>query len=106
MFRVENITPETMKKYRLWLNLSQKRMAELLGVATNTYALWERGDKTPESPELVALGFESLLNRKVVDESKSEGFRKLFKNLDEEIDFYIKDIDRMQKIRVGKTVKY
>lgn len=66
MFSINNITSAKMKKYRLWLNLSQEAIAKTFGVATDTYARWERGEQTPESAELIALAFESLLNRRVV----------------------------------------
>lgn len=105
MFKVEKVEPEMMKKYRLWLNLTQEQIAKKFGVASNTYARWERGEVKPESVELLTLAFECLLNRQMLDsvETKSkETFKGLFANLNEEISFYIEQVDRMQKIRVGK----
>ena len=41
------------------LGLSQGRFAQLLGVRTNTYARWERGDLVP--PKVAELAAEHLL---------------------------------------------
>lgn len=108
MFKIETVEPEMMKKYRLWLNLTQEQIAKEFGVASNTYARWERGEVKPESVELLTLAFESLLNRRMMSSAETNSettFKNLFADLNEEINFYMNQVDVMQRIRVGKTNK-
>jgi len=51
--------PKRLKIIREKLGLSQARFAQLLGVRTNTYARWERGDLVP--PKVAELAAEHLL---------------------------------------------
>ncbi len=51
--------PKRLKNIRGKLGLSQARFAQLLGVRTNTYARWERGDLVP--PKVAELASEYLL---------------------------------------------
>jgi len=51
--------PKRLKEIRVQLKLSQAKFARLLGVATNTVALWERGDLVP--PKVAELAAEYLL---------------------------------------------
>lgn len=97
MFVVKNITAEEMKKYRLWLNLSQQAIAAEFGVASDTYARWERGEQTPESLPLIALAFESLLNRRVVAEADRQRIGRL-KELHEQTEFYLREIEKLQQL--------
>ena len=41
------ISPKSIKSHRRRLNLSQAQMAKLLGVSTNSVALWESGRTSP-----------------------------------------------------------
>ncbi len=52
-------SPRRIKRLRLELGVSQARLADKLGVATNTVARWERGDLKP--PKVVDLAVECLL---------------------------------------------
>ncbi len=51
--------PKRLKIIRRKLGLSQGQFAQLLGVRTNTYARWERGDLVP--PKVAELASEYLL---------------------------------------------
>ena len=51
--------PKRLRIIRRKLGLSQGRFAQLLGVRTNTYARWERGDLIP--PKVAELASEYLL---------------------------------------------
>jgi len=51
--------PKRLKIIREKLGVSQARFAQLLGVRTNTYARWERGDLVP--PKVAELAAEHLL---------------------------------------------
>ncbi len=52
-------SPRRLKIIRRKLGLSQGGFAQLLGVRTNTYARWERGDLVP--PKVAELAAEHLL---------------------------------------------
>lgn len=45
------------------LGLTQAELARELGVASNTLALWERGDKPMGNPNMVRLALESIARR-------------------------------------------
>jgi transcriptional regulator with XRE-family HTH domain len=100
MFRIKSITSKEMKRYRLFLNLTQVEIAAQFGVTSNTYARWERNEVTPDSPELIALGFETLLNRKVIADADI-----LRKELLDKTDVYIREVERMQNIG-NKRIKH
>ncbi len=51
--------PKRLRIIREKLGVSQERFAQLLGVRTNTYARWERGDLVP--PKVAELAAEHLL---------------------------------------------
>lgn len=51
--------PKRLRIIRETLGVSQERFAQLLGVRTNTYARWERGDLVP--PKVAELATEHLL---------------------------------------------
>jgi len=50
--------PKRLRIIRRKLGLSQERFAQHLGVRTNTYARWERGDLVP--PKVAELAAEYL----------------------------------------------
>ncbi len=52
-------SPRRLSIIRRKLGLSQGKFAQLLGVRTNTYARWERGDLVP--PKVAELAAEYLL---------------------------------------------
>jgi len=52
-------SPKRLSVIRRKLGLSQGGFAQLLGVRTNTYARWERGDLVP--PKVAELAAEHLL---------------------------------------------
>ena len=52
-------SPRRLRIIRTKLGVSQGRFAQLLGVRTNTYARWERGDLVP--PKVAELAAEYLL---------------------------------------------
>ena len=56
------MTGKRFKQIRLELGLTQKQLAKLLGVWTNTVALWDRGDKPIPGP--VELCMKLLLEKK------------------------------------------
>ena len=49
------ISPDTIKKHRKRLKLSQAQLGELLNVSTNTVLRWEAGTSKPRSKHLPAL---------------------------------------------------
>ena len=51
------MTSEQIKRLRKKLGLTQRQLAEELGVPTNTVARWEQGERTPSPPTLKALKF-------------------------------------------------
>ncbi len=103
MFMVDELNPESMRKYRLYLNYSQDKIAELLGVNRVSYSRWENGAQTPESPKMLRLAFEALLNRKITAESKNL-YEKTFRQQTDETSKILADIDQIQKMRVrGKN---
>jgi transcriptional regulator with XRE-family HTH domain len=56
------MTGKRFKQIRLELGLTQKQLAKLLGVWTNTVALWDRGEKSIPGP--VELAMKLLLEKK------------------------------------------
>lgn len=57
--------PQELKDTRERLKLTQKDLAERLGVAANTVARWERGERSiPEFLSLALEGLEGRENRK------------------------------------------
>lgn len=97
MFVVKQVSPEQMKKYRFWLGMSQEAIAEAFGVHLETYSRWERGAKEPESPKLVALAFESLLNRRLTAEAEKGRIGQM-KELREQTEFYLNEIEKLDKL--------
>jgi DNA-binding XRE family transcriptional regulator len=101
MFIVDELNPNSMRKYRLYLDYSQDEIAELLGVNRVSYSRWESGAQKPESPKMIALSFEALLNRKLTAETESL-FQKEFKTMGDNTNRILAEIDQMQKMRVAK----
>ncbi len=66
------ISPNTIKKHRKRLNLSQAELGELLNVSTNTVLRWEAGTSKPRSKHLSGLG-----------QLRSMGLREVKKQLGE-----------------------
>ncbi len=60
------ITPATLHSFRERENLSQARLAEVLGVTTQTVSRWERGASSPEGPA-----------RKLLDLALSKGLAQI-----------------------------
>jgi len=56
------VTGKRFKQIRLKLGLTQARLAEVLGVASNTVAVWERGEQPISGP--VELAMKLLLEKK------------------------------------------
>ncbi len=101
MFIVDELNSESMRKYRLYLDYSQDEIAELLGVNRVSYSRWESGAQKPESPKMVALSFESLLNRKATAEAEIL-YQKDFKEMNDNTNKILAEIDQMQKMRVHR----
>ena len=66
------ISPNTIKKHRKRLKLSQAELGELLNVSTNTVLRWEAGTSKPRSKHLSGLG-----------QLRSMGLREVKKQLGE-----------------------
>ena len=66
------ISPNTIKKHRKRLELSQAELGELLNVSTNTVLRWEAGTSKPRSKHLSGLG-----------QLRSMGLREVKKQLGE-----------------------
>ena len=49
------VTPASVRRHRLRLNLSQAELADLLGVSTNTVVRWEAGSSAPRAQYRTAL---------------------------------------------------
>jgi transcriptional regulator with XRE-family HTH domain len=60
------MTGKRFKQIRLELGLTQKQLGKLLGVWTNTVAVWDRGDKL--IPTTVELCMKLLLEKKQREE--------------------------------------
>lgn len=58
------MTPEEIRAVRDRMGIPQARLAELVGVAPNTLALWERGERHPNGPARVALRLLDILEGK------------------------------------------
>src|ERR1051326_7967312 len=58
--RGSSMTPSELLTRRRSLGLTQERLAQMLGVAANTVARWERGERPIRSPALVLLALERL----------------------------------------------
>jgi len=56
------VTGKRFKQIRLKLGLTQAQLAEVLGVASNTVAVWERGEQPISGP--VELAMKLLLEKK------------------------------------------
>ncbi len=52
--------PTELKTIRVELGLSQAKLAEALGVASNTVARWERGKLEIAHPAILSLALEQL----------------------------------------------
>jgi DNA-binding transcriptional regulator YiaG len=49
------VTPASIRRHRLRLNLSQAELADLLSVSTNTIVRWEKGSSAPRAHHRTAL---------------------------------------------------
>ena len=49
------VTPASIRRHRLRLNLSQAELAHLLSVSTNTIVRWEQGSSAPRAQHRTAL---------------------------------------------------
>ncbi len=58
---------DELKKRRENLDLTQKQLAEILDVKTNTVSRWESGN-LPKIPKTVALAIEAIEKRKTESE--------------------------------------
>jgi transcriptional regulator with XRE-family HTH domain len=56
--------PEEIKAKRLQLGLTQAKLGEALGVSGSDVARWERGERTPETPGMLAVALDYLLLEK------------------------------------------
>lgn len=68
------MTPETMKKRRIELNMTQIELAIAVGVSVPAYRLWEAGGTKPTAENLIklkeALGGET--SGEAAEQSKQE----------------------------------
>lgn len=55
------MSPEETLAFRQHLGLSQRALAEVLGLATMTISCWERGVRTPSTPQVLRLAFQRLV---------------------------------------------
>lgn len=62
-----------LKTQRLALGLSQRKLAEALGVSANTVARWERGELTIGQPEMLALALAQLSEQRTHQPLPSHG---------------------------------
>ncbi len=51
---------EGLKAFRLRMKMTQDEIADALGVANNTIARWERGERRIEHPQMLRLALERL----------------------------------------------
>ena len=51
---------EELKQTRKSIKQTQAGIGELLGVSGNTIARWERGEMTPDSPQMLRLALRAL----------------------------------------------
>ena len=54
------MTPEEIKERRKSLNLTQEQLAGAFGIAKNTVARWERGEREPDMPLVLEMAFNWL----------------------------------------------
>ena len=66
------ISPNTIKKHRRRLKLSQAELGELLNVSTNTVLRWEAGTSKPRSKHLPGLGQLRSMGLREVKKQRSE----------------------------------
>ena len=66
------ISPNTIKKHRRRLKLSQAELSELLNVSTNTVLRWEAGTSKPRSKHLPGLSQLRSMGLREVKKQRSE----------------------------------
>ena len=66
------IAPDTIKKHRKRLKLSQAELGELLNVSTNTVLRWEAGTSKPRSKHLAGLGQLRSMGLREVKKQRGE----------------------------------
>ena len=66
------ISPDTIKKHRKRLKLSQAELGELLNVSTNTVLRWEAGTSKPRSKHLSGLGQLRSMGLREVKKQRGE----------------------------------
>ena len=66
------ISPNTIKKHRRRLKLSQAELGELLNVSTNTVLRWEAGTSKPRSKHLPGLSQLRSMGLREVKKQRSE----------------------------------
>ena len=66
------ISPNTIKKHRRRLKLSQAELGELLNVSTNTVLRWEAGTSKPRGKHLPGLGQLRSMGLREVKKQRSE----------------------------------
>lgn len=103
MYRIAELTPELMQKYRFFLNYTQEEMAEELGVNRVTYSRWESNSYPPESNKMLTLAFETLVNRKLFAESRKEQI-SYFEESSKRINEALRDVANLQQKRVRKQI--
>lgn len=57
------MTAQELKVARADLELSQRELAELLGVPSNTLARWERGELAIAQPTILSLALSEIRRR-------------------------------------------
>lgn len=57
------MTPAALTLWRKHLGLSKRQLAEALGVHPVTISRWESGDRTIDTPGILALALEALERR-------------------------------------------
>lgn len=80
--------------------LTQKELAERVGVAANTIALWERGEQTPKDPfQLVTLArtldttVEALVDSEALRSAHREAFMEGMREAAEQVRGWAKTLD-------------
>lgn len=64
-----------LKEQRLSLNLTQKEIADILGVTSTSWASWEREEVEPNAPGMLQLALEMLQLRNTLESPKMQEMR-------------------------------
>ena len=71
--------PQDIKTKRLKLGLTQAALGAALGVSGNAVALWERGERTPEAAQMLAMAMDHLLLQRALEIKLKTTLPKLHK---------------------------